>query len=101
VLARFFIAEVDLQALLFVDEEGLLAIQADECETVLAGYLIHHLDFVVLLGILFIDIPGLGYLLDFLLNFLDCHPIDAVVADRIPLHSDFLLYDDGGLGFCV
>ena len=34
VFARFFIAEEDLQALLFVYEECLFAMQADECETV-------------------------------------------------------------------
>jgi len=98
VFARFFIAEEDLQTLLFVYEECLFAMQADECETVLDEYLIRHLDFVVLLGILFIGIPGPGYLLDLLLNFLDGHPIDAGMAARIPLHSDFLLDHDGGLG---
>jgi len=56
-LARFFIAEEDLHALLFIDEESLLAMQADECEATFFGYMIHHRNFVVLFDILLIQIP--------------------------------------------
>lgn len=61
VFASFFlIAEEDLHALFFVNEEGLLAMQADEGEADITGGLIHHSDYVVHFGILVIDIPGLG-----------------------------------------
>jgi hypothetical protein len=51
-LARFFIAEEDLHALLFVDEESFLVMQADECEAAFFGYMIQHRNFVVLLDLL-------------------------------------------------
>jgi len=95
VLTSFFlITKEDLQALLFVYEEGLLAMQADEGEADIARCLIHPLDYVVHFGILVIHIPGLCNLPDLLLNVLDGHPIDAILAARCPLNPDVLLDND-------
>jgi hypothetical protein len=68
--------------------------QTDEGEADIAGGLIHPLDYVVHFGILFIHIPGIYNIPELLLNVLDSHPIDAILAARCPLNPDVLLDDD-------
>ena len=95
VFALFLLIAVqDFHSLIFVNEEGLLAMKADEGDADITGGLFHHFDFVVHFGILVIDIPGLGYHLELFLNALDAHPIDDVLATRSFLHLDVLLDDD-------
>lgn len=66
---------------------------ADESEAGITGCLIHLLDYVVHFGF-GIDFPGIGYILDLLLNVLDGHPKYLVLAARSILHLDVLLDDD-------